>query len=190
MAEGYDGEQSAPLDEGLDEFLCEYVDGAMDPVVLKAFEEYLRANPQVAAHAQCLCQAKRLLSQSVACPHGTSELQFRLKEAIAREQLGSPAPFGSLGSAAWLTSAVGLMLIMGMLFGTAVVQYNTPASGPEIVAEREIVPSDAHAAVPARLNVSTVRYVRGGAQLPSLQESPLMTPLFAGPLVQPAVATP
>lgn len=156
MPEGYDDEHSAPLDEGMDEFLCEYVDGTMDPVVLKAFEEYLRANPQMAEHVQCLCQAKRFLAQQAACPHATSELQRKLRDAIAREQLGG-APVPSLGfrlgSAAWLTSAAGLMLMLGMLFGTVLMEYQTP-SASEVVVEREAAPSDAHP-------VRTVRLPRG-----------------------------
>ncbi len=144
MVEGYDDGQAEPLDEGMDEFLCEYVDGSMDPVVLQAFEEYLRANPQMAAHAQCLCQAKALLSTQVPCPHPTSELQLRLKQAIARDLLGetgwSPTP--QLGSFAVVTSAAGLMLMLGMLFGTAVVQYGATPEYRQV--EREGAPSDAY----------------------------------------------
>lgn len=180
MAEGYDGEHAAPLDEGMDEFLCEYVDGAMDPVVLEAFEEYLRANPSMAEHVRCLCQAKRFLSQQGSCPHATGELQDRLRTAIAREQLGSPtSALGSrLGSIVWLTSAAGLMLMLGVLFGSAVMRYQAEPRVASFV-EREAVPSDAHpirnVRVPAgaRATLGVAGPVRA---LPTLQASAEWTP--------------
>ncbi|NNE71558.1 MAG: hypothetical protein HKN29_14500 [Rhodothermales bacterium] len=182
MAEGYDGEHAAPLDEGMDEFLCEYVDGAMDPVVLEAFEEYLRANPSMAEHVRCLCQAKRFLAQQAPCPHATSELQNRLRTAIAREQLGSPAwSLGSrLGSMAWLTSAAGLMLMLGVLFGSAVIRYQAEPRVDSYV-EREAVPSDAHplrnVRVPAGAR-ATVGVAGPVMALPTLQSSAQLTPAF------------
>ena len=183
MAEGYDGEQAAPLDEGMDEFLCEYVDGAMDPVVLEAFEEYLRANPSMAEHVQCLCQAKRFLSQQSSCPHATSRLQERLRTAIAREQLGqSTARLGSkLGSVAWITGAAGMMMMLGMLFGTAVIRYQAePVAGVNV--EREAAPSDAspyrNVTLPAGARVTQT--VAGPAMiLPTLQASADWTPVLA-----------
>ncbi|MFT5144447.1 MAG: hypothetical protein ACI80V_003588 [Rhodothermales bacterium] len=180
MAEGYDGEQAAPLDEGMDEFLCEYVDGVMDPVVLRAFEEYLRANPEMAAHAQCLCQAKRLLSQQCACHHGTNALQQNLRIAIAREQLGNSAGSmaSGLGSFAWVTSAAGLMLILGMVFGTAVTTYQSGGSAGQAYMERESAPSDAHPMRTARLPLGS-RATFGVAgpvmALPTLSSSSQMT---------------
>jgi anti-sigma factor RsiW len=182
MAEGYDGEQAAPLDEGMDEFLCEYVDGAMDPVVLEAFEEYLRANPSMAEHVQCLCQAKRFLSQQARCPHATSRLHERLRTAIAQEQLGqSSALLGSrLGSAAWVTSAAGLMMIFGMLFGSAVIRYQAQP-GQEVYVERESAPRDAYPIQAVRLpaGARVTRAVAGPAMaLPTLQASADWTPVL------------
>ena len=188
MAEGYDGEQAAPLDEGMDEFLCEYVDGAMDPVVLEAFEEYLRANPSMAEHVQCLCQAKRFLSQQNSCPHATSQVQERLRSAIAREQLGqSSAMLGSkLGSVAWITSAAGMMMMLGMLFGTAVIRYQAPPVA-EAYVERESAPSDAYpvrnVTLPAGARVTQT--VAGPAMaLPTLQASAHWTPVLAADSAQ------
>jgi hypothetical protein len=181
MAEGYDGKKAAPLDEGMDEFLCEYVDGAMDPVVLEAFEEYLRANPSMAEHVQCLCQAKRFLSQQGSCPHATGRLQERLRSAIAREQLGqSSAMLGSrLGSVAWITSAAGMMMMLGMLFGTAVIRYQAEAPAQSYV-ERESAPSDPYRYQPVSLptGARVTQTVAGPAMvLPALQASADWTPI-------------
>jgi hypothetical protein len=184
MAEGYNDGQAEPLDEGMDEFLCEYVDGSMDPVVLKAFEEYLRANPHMAEHAQCLCQARELLATHVPCPHPTGALQLRLKEAIANDLLGESGTSVTpqLGSFAVVTSAVGLMLMLGMLFGTAVVQYRAAPEYRQV--ERERVPSDAYpkrAAVLPRPYLSLSQASFGvealAVPLPILAASADITPL-------------
>lgn len=77
----------------LDEFLVEYVDGTMDPVVRGVFEEFLRVYPKVALHVdrlagvrsqlcslgdQCQCQAppgfQDRLKQQLACENSTSAL--------------------------------------------------------------------------------------------------------------------
>ncbi|WP_243664019.1 anti-sigma factor family protein [Rhodothermus marinus] len=55
-------EQDCPFSD-LDELLCEYVDGTMDPAVRQVFEEYLRTNPTLAHHVECLCRTRQLLCQ-------------------------------------------------------------------------------------------------------------------------------
>jgi hypothetical protein len=47
----------------LDEWLCEYVDGTMDPALETVFEEYMHANPDLEAHVARLKETRDLLCQ-------------------------------------------------------------------------------------------------------------------------------
>ena len=86
MSHGYDLDPS-----DLDEFLVEYVDGTMDPVVREAFEEFLRVYPEVAAHVDCLASVRTelcRLGDDCRCqaPPG---FQARLKRQLACEMTGA-----------------------------------------------------------------------------------------------------
>ena len=75
----------------LDEFLVEYVDGTMDPVVREAFEEFLHVYPEVAAHVDCLASVRTelcRLGDDCRCqaPPG---FQARLKRQLACEMTGT-----------------------------------------------------------------------------------------------------
>jgi hypothetical protein len=50
-----------PPYEWLDEWLCEYVDGTMDPALEIVFEEYVEANPDLKAHVERLQETRQLL---------------------------------------------------------------------------------------------------------------------------------
>ena len=67
MAEGYQRAADESLPTGLDEFLCEYVDGTMDPDVRVVFEEYLAENPEVAQQVECMRHARMMLRCSSDC---------------------------------------------------------------------------------------------------------------------------
>jgi hypothetical protein len=71
----------------LDEFLVEYVDGTMDPVVRGAFEEFLRVYPEVRAHVDCLTSIRTelcKLGDDCRC-HAPPGFQDRLKRQLACE---------------------------------------------------------------------------------------------------------
>ncbi|MFV1980557.1 MAG: hypothetical protein ACC655_05325 [Rhodothermia bacterium] len=77
----------------LDEFLVEYVDGTMDPVVRGAFEEFMRVYPEVRAHVDCLTSIRTelcKLGDDCRClaPPG---FQDRLKRQLACEMSGAVA---------------------------------------------------------------------------------------------------
>ena len=82
MSHDYDFDSS-----DLDEFLAEYVDGTMDPVVRGAFEEFLRVYPEVRAHVDCLASLRTQLCKlgddcRCQAPEG---FQDRLKEQLECE---------------------------------------------------------------------------------------------------------
>ena len=71
----------------LDEFLVEYVDGTMDPVVREAFEEFLHVYPEVAAHVDCLASVRNelcKLGDDCRC-NAPPGFQARLKRQLACE---------------------------------------------------------------------------------------------------------
>lgn len=71
----------------LDEFLVEYVDGTMDPVVREAFEEFLRMYPDVAEQVDCLASVRSQLCRlgdKCRC-HAPPGFQDRLKEQLLEE---------------------------------------------------------------------------------------------------------
>lgn len=126
MFDGYGSPNFDSIDDALDELLCEYVDGTMDPTVREAFEEYLEANPDLANHAECLCQTRERLSQ-YRCRHMRETLHLEIRERVARELKRKDRSVqlmnSRLGNAAMITSAVSLMLILGMMVGVTAVQH-------------------------------------------------------------------
>ena len=71
----------------LDEFLVEYVDGTMDPVVREAFEEFLYVYPEVAEQVDCLASIRSQLCRlgdKCRC-HAPAGFQDRLKEQLLGE---------------------------------------------------------------------------------------------------------
>ena len=82
MSHFYDSDHS-----NLDEFLVEYVDGTMDPVVREAFEEFLCVYPEVAAQVDCLATVRSelcKLGDDCRC-HAPPGFQARLKRQLAGE---------------------------------------------------------------------------------------------------------
>jgi anti-sigma factor RsiW len=123
MCEGYHSEDD-DADSFLDEFLCEYVDGTMDPTVREVFEEYLRMNPRLAEQVRCLCQTRQLLcSQHQLAPQG---FQDRLRRRVACEVMRSQMPMlaptvAQLSRLTHWTSAMMVLVLVGMLAGVTLV---------------------------------------------------------------------
>ena len=123
-------EQDCPFSD-LDELLCEYVDGTMDPAVRQVFEEYLRTNPTLARHVECLCRTRQLLCQHGACrlraPDGfQARLRQRLAYEMMREQRSLEYLSLPLRSATMLASAVALLVILGMCTGVLLYMEQEP----------------------------------------------------------------
>ena len=128
MPQGYYSQDPNSIDDALDELLCEYVDGTMDSDVRVVFEEYLATDPQLAAHVNRLCDTRNMLCKFGACkcasPGLQAQLRVRLAGELARKNHSSLIISHRLGKMAFFTSAVGMMLILGMMAGfvTAVQQ--------------------------------------------------------------------
>ena len=154
MLEGYDPDYSEQPDEQLDEFLCEYVDGTMDPSVRAAFEEYLEANPRLAAHARCLCRTRSMLC-SYGGRHGGETLEEQIRHRVAcelnRKNRSEATLVSRLGTAAMMTSIFSLLLILGGMSGLTQVDYNgiplsTADSSADHLDSMELPSDNGHAA--------------------------------------------
>lgn len=109
-----------------DEFLCEYVDETMDPVVREVFEEYLRANPDLKAHVDCLRNTRLLLCTYGCRCHAPHDLHDRLRREISCDLVNGRMPFhvaatDRLKGAATLSTAMALVLFLGVIGGFSVV---------------------------------------------------------------------
>jgi hypothetical protein len=170
MPESYYPDYSDHSDEQLDELLCEYVDGTMDPSVRVAFEEYLAVNPELANHARCLCQTRTMLC-SYGCRHPNEEsLQDQIKRRVAGElfrQDRTEAVFVQrLGHAAMLTSSVSLVVILGMMVGLTAVRKASVTSDDDLGGNNSVksmmMPSDAYgqpaSALPMEWNKDLIKW--------------------------------
>jgi hypothetical protein len=193
MSNGYRSENFDSIDDALDELLCEYVDGTMDPTVREAFEEYLEANPDLAHHAECLCRTREKLC-AYACRHVRESLHQQIRARVAQElkrkNRSARLVSSRLGNAARITSAVSIVLILGMMVGvTAVQQMNVEGDELSIV---EMEPdrsfhtaTDAHAnpfmtrPIPLEWSASRTRppvLFTPVSTLPAFSQSTRMTP--------------
>ena len=148
----FDGEASgdgAPSYEWLDEWLCEYVDGTMDPSVEAVFEQYVEANPELRAHIERLRQTRELLcgcEDTGASPHTAPMEAAREAEADPHRD-AAPELFASGETsrsvvALGLASSIAVALVVGFLAGSMLVEPSTLSSGPATAIERQAVPSD------------------------------------------------
>jgi anti-sigma factor RsiW len=130
MAERYDdAEPFPPVPPELDEYICDYVDGTMDPAVRGSFEEYLAANPQVADHIETLVSASDMLRNCAdQCPCVAEDFQTRLRCAVEHEC----APDDTAG--AWLDRMSGIVLVTSAV--TIMCLAVLAPSPSSVVAER------------------------------------------------------
>ena len=159
MNDRYD-ESDDPLLDGLDEYLCEYVDGTMDPAVRASFEDYMAQNPKVAAHVrelQALRQALCRYGCRIQAPVG---MHYRLRCRLQNEDLegaSTPVTERLTTLAAW-TSLLVCVVALGITIGSTLVE-------PTVALE-----SDTIAVTPQPLIVAP------------------MTPVRSAPAMRPAIA--
>lgn len=86
MVDGYDSADSnQTIPPELDDYICDYVDGSMDPVVRDAFEEFLQANPHVQAHVVRVAETAALLRAHGRCLCAPDGFDSRLRCAVENE---------------------------------------------------------------------------------------------------------
>ena len=150
MTEGHPLADEGDAYPWLDEFLCEYADGTMDPSVQKVFEEYLLANPQLADHAEQLRCTHQLL-----CHHGCrlrapEGLQARVRQRLSCEMMQAQrGPLTKatlhLGTLTLFASVTVVMLVAGMLVGPVLFP---PLSEPPLTQSAPSLQRQARPATP------------------------------------------
>jgi len=119
----------------IDEWLCEYVDGTMDPALEAVFTSYVEANPQLKEHIEELQQTRDLLNQcrlpceasapDQACTNVCDQVESDLlrSKLSLREALDHRPQF-----TAGLFASVVAALMIGVVVGATVI--NPPSSSP------------------------------------------------------------
>ncbi len=150
MPNGYSDSKQYDAPNLEDEFLCEYVDGTMDPLVRDAFEEYVRVNPGMEEHIECLRRTRRLLCRYACRCRAPSDLHDRLRNRIPGDTShpGIPLPVASEDAAKGtiaLSYAVTVVLMLGLVLGASGVQsgneYGQMASSAMTVSRVQDAPS-------------------------------------------------
>ncbi len=157
----FDGEEpddGTPSYEWLDEWLCEYVDGTMDPSLEAVFEEYVEANPELKAHIERLRQTRELLCNCDLPTEPSTEAQAEVCNEVECDMLESSASLSDVASerpvaTLGLASSVAVALVIGFLAGS---MYVAPPPAPP-VAESDAAgaePSAAQATPPMQSSPS------------------------------------
>lgn len=154
----------APSYEWLDEWLCEYVDGTMDPSLEAVFEQYVEANPELKAHVQRLQQTRELLGGCTAPDTPSTDPQVEVCTEVEDDLLQTSTVLPGLGArsaaALGVASAVVVALVVGFLAGSMLVETGpfspTPVvstvqeSSPPVHSERQEAPPRRRTTAPSQ----------------------------------------
>ncbi len=145
----------------LDEYLCEYVDGEMDPSVRSVFEEYLRSDGALAEHVDSLRRTREMLSAySNRGPGVCCGAEARLRSRLSHEVMCTQGPilsaiFGRLGGLFGGATLL-LLLISGGILLSESEDDKKPHGIEAVMAAPAAAPL--RAAAPQRLTSFSERY--------------------------------
>lgn len=130
-------DDGAPSYEWLDEWLCEYVDGTMDPSVEAVFEQYVEANPELKAHVERLRQTRDLLCGCDAPDCPAVDVPPEVSQEGEEDLLPSPALLpektGRRSAAALgILSSIAVALAVGFLAGAMLVEPDALSPSPTV----------------------------------------------------------
>ena len=144
MCEGYNAAGNDDRSSLEDEFLCEYVDGTMDPVVKEVFEEYLQSNPDLREHVECLRNTRMILCRYACGCHAPNDLHDRLRRQISCELIGARIPFhvgltDRFRTVATVASTMALLFLVGTVAG---ISFTGEKSDARLASEASVVESE------------------------------------------------
>lgn len=151
------GENSCPY-SWLNEWLCEYVDGTMDPSLRRVFEKYVEANPDLKAHIErlrhtrdLLCQCREPVDDDV--PEAVPEaVRARVREKVECDLLRTPHSLQDAIKERPMTAFVSsfvVALVVGLFAGAALFGPDTMAPRTTPVADtRSLLRMDDRSAQP------------------------------------------
>ncbi len=148
MCDGYHAADADDHPNLEDEFLCEYVDGTMDPVVREVFEEYVRTDPDLQEHIKCLRNTRLLLCRYGCRCHAPHDLHDRLRREITCELVSGRVPFhivvaDRLKGIATVSSAMVILLFVGFLGGVSVIETSdghAPVMSTAVISVQDLGP--------------------------------------------------
>lgn len=145
----------------LDEWLCEYVDGTMDPSLRAVFETYVEANPDLKAHIEQLNETRDLLGQrgtpSPPSPEKRRRVCNRVRSRVCRkvecDMLRQQASVADLirdhsGAALGVASSLVVALVVGIFTGALLFGPQSPLSGSPLAATPAVT-SDGSSSAPS-----------------------------------------
>jgi len=130
----FDGDPSssdgAPSYEWLDEWLCEYVDGTMDPSMKAVFKQYVEADPELKAHVERLRKTREILCGCDApesdCPDLPTEVESERNDAsIQAPPVLAISPGKRSGRTMGIAASIAVALVVGFLAGSVLVDPAT-----------------------------------------------------------------
>lgn len=149
------GDDNCPY-SWLNEWLCEYVDGTMDPSLRRVFDEYVEANPELKAHVERLRHTRELLCQCSrrSQQEASDEVRARVQEQIECDMLRTPGSLRDVVRERPVTafaSTLMVALVVGMFAGATLfapeVISTRPAEEPETVQYEERAPAPGRALI-------------------------------------------
>ena len=182
----FDGDlpdDGAPSYEWLDEWLCEYVDGTMDPSVEAVFEQYVEANPGLKAHVERLRQTRELLCGCDAPddPLAGSRVEVREEPEENLLQSSPTLPDRARGRPALtvgIVSSIAVALVVGFLAGSVLVDPAafSPAPTVSVVEEQTPLEESVRKEAPPRQSDQSTPSLRSQASSFSANESFISRP--------------
>jgi len=107
-----------PKYEWLDEWLCEYVDGTMDPALETVFEKYVEANPELKSHVENLRETRQLLGRCSELKEASRKAKARVCGQVECEMLRSQASLGeSFSERSSLLVGVASSMVVALIVG-------------------------------------------------------------------------
>ena len=141
----------------LDEWLCEYVDGTMDPSLEAVFEQYVEANPELKAHIERLQKTRDLLCEcSLSGPPAPDGEPGPNSVPDPPAPPPSPPPDRTRPTVMiGMVSSIAVALVVGFLAGATMVSPSalswSGGPSPSVVqTEAEPPPTWQRAQIPAR----------------------------------------
>lgn len=119
---------------GMDELLCEYVDGTMDPSVRHVFEEYMQVNPELAEHVDNLRETRDLLCRYRCRIHAPFGFGKRLHREVTDDMMQAQAPLQTgisqrLRQATSFTSIFVAMMAVGLVTSSLLAEDDASMRG-------------------------------------------------------------
>lgn len=118
------GDGDEPSYEWLDEWLCEYVDGTMDPSLEAVFEQYVEANPELKAHVKRLQETRELLCNCGLPKEPVPDLAIEGNPEgehdappVSAPETAQHLPLTAFGFVSSVTAALVIGFLMGAMIG-------------------------------------------------------------------------